>query len=203
MKQSLLTVGAVLALFVGPGVGVLCAQDPVQDTRGRADSATVDSSAVSRVSPGGAFFRSMLVPGWGQASVGAYNRAGFYFAVEGISAWMFLKSARTLGTARDNLELLEARLTAELIADGVTEPEDIEDALVELESVDDARGLLESRSQQREDWLAFGIFMLFLGGADAFVAGHLADFPEAIEAGFRVLPQGGVEAGLSIRLPHH
>ena len=202
MKSTLLSLGLALVLLAGSGATGLAAQDPTTP-RAAGDSLVSDSVTTSRVSPGGAFLRSMLVPGWGQASVGAYNRAGFYFAVDAVSALMFLKSARTLGTARENLERLEDRITAELIEEGTTDPQAIEEALAQVEAVEDARGLVDSRGQQREDWLAFGIFMLVVGGADAFVAGHLADFPEPIEAGFRVLPGGGLEAGLSIRLPHH
>ena len=33
------------------------------------------------VSPGGAFLRAVLVPGWGHVSIGANARAGAYFAI--------------------------------------------------------------------------------------------------------------------------
>jgi hypothetical protein len=165
---------------------------------------TVNAPVPSRgASPGGAFLRSVLVPGWGQASVGAYNRAGFYFAVDAMSAWMFLKTRRTLSSAQNILIRMEAEETARLIAAGTTDLQEIATALDEIERVGDARNLVEVRSQQREDWLAFGLFMVLIGGADAFVASHLTNFPDALETGFRVTPDGAFEAGLSVKLPYH
>ena len=58
--------------------------------------------------------------------------------------------------------------------------------------------LVEIRSQQKEDWLAVGLFFLFFGGADAFVAAHLADFPQPLETAIRPLPEMGVELVFSL-----
>jgi len=154
-------------------------------------------------SPAGAFLRSVLIPGWGQSSVGAYNRAGFFFTVDATAAWMFFKTKRTLASAEEVVHLVEASVTAQLVADGTTDPQEIASALDDDEQVMDARDLVSTRSQQREDWLAFGLFMLLIGGADAFVAGHLTDFPDPLTAEFRVTPEGGFEAGFSVKLPYH
>lgn len=168
---------------------------------------TVDSVAAPAAkvfaSPGKAFLRSVLVPGWGQASVGAYNRAGFYFGVEAISGWMFMKTIQTLSSAEEVLSLVEADATVRLIADGTSDLQEIAHALDDDEGVIAARDLVGVRAQQKEDWLAFGLFMLLIGGADAFVSGHLTNFPEALETGFRVTPDGAFEAGLSVKLPYH
>ncbi len=87
------------------------------------------------------------------------------------------------------------------MAQGITDPDSLL-ALVDAdEGVADARDLEEVRSQQFEDWLAFGIFMVFLGGADAFVAAHLADFPEALTTGLQVLPGGRVEVSVGFSPP--
>ena len=45
-----------------------------------------------------------------------------------------------------------------------------------------AEGLVQSREQQFEDWLALGIFTVLLSGADALVSSHLQDFPQVSAA---------------------
>ena len=73
------------------------------------------------------------------------------------------------------------------------------DALAEDPLVQDARSLVSARDQQFEDWLALGIFLAFLGGADAFVSAHLKDFPPPVELGVR--PVGDrIEVGVSVRV---
>jgi hypothetical protein len=44
------------------------------------------------VGPGGALWRSLLVPGWGQAKLGQGMAAGLFLAVEGLSVGMVLKT---------------------------------------------------------------------------------------------------------------
>lgn len=152
-----------------------------------------------RHNAGGAFLRSVLIPGWGQATVGSPDRGGFYFAVESISLWMILKTSRTLGSARAIEAFRRAEAEARVIAAGETDPLEIEQLVDEDEVVVDAAELVAIRSQQKEDWLAFGLFFLFLGGADAFVAAHLADFPQPLEVAIRPLPDMGVEVAFSVR----
>ena len=162
---------------------------------------TQTESRAGGVSPGGAFFRSILLPGWGQAAVGSYGRGGFYFATESAVAWMLFKTGRLRRSARSIVALREGEVGAFHMALGVTDADSLL-ALVDADpSVTDARELEEVRSQQFEDWLAFGVFMLFLSGADAFVAAHLADFPEALSPGIQALPDGGFEASLRITVP--
>jgi hypothetical protein len=60
-----------------------------------------DSSGVSPpVSPMGAFFRSLVLPGWGQVSVDQPGRGAFYFAMEAGSLWMLLKTNAKLNAAK-------------------------------------------------------------------------------------------------------
>ena len=60
-----------------------------------------DSAGVSPpVSPMGAFFRSLVLPGWGQVSVDQPGRGAFYFAMEAGSLWMLLKTNSKLNAAR-------------------------------------------------------------------------------------------------------
>jgi hypothetical protein len=64
-------------------------------------AAGADSSGVSPpVSPMGAFFRSLVLPGWGQVSVDQPGRGAFYFAMEAGSLWMLLKTNAKLNAAR-------------------------------------------------------------------------------------------------------
>lgn len=44
------------------------------------------------ISPGGAFLRSFLIPGWGQARLGRNLTAGIFVAFEGVAATMVWKS---------------------------------------------------------------------------------------------------------------
>ena len=110
-----LLVWAVLASAPAPVV----AQDsvtvaPAPDTTARADTVATgraDSSAIPArpqslaassvadsierkppVGPGGALWRSLLVPGWGQAKLGRGIVAGIFIAVEGVSLGMVLKT---------------------------------------------------------------------------------------------------------------
>jgi len=148
------------------------------------------------ITPRGAFVRSMLVPGWGHAEVGSYVRGGFYFAAQSTTLFMLLKSQSRLVLARERLDLMESVAGARLQASGITDPIALEDAVGRDPRVEDLRALEVARGEQRQDWLALGIFLVFLGGADAFVAAHLADFPVAVE--ITPTPEGGLELGFSL-----
>ncbi|MBW3534198.1 MAG: hypothetical protein KY453_03105 [Gemmatimonadetes bacterium] len=138
--------------------------------------------------PGGAFLRAVLLPGWGHASIGAYTRGGFYFGVETATAFMLVRNARRHGAAQDVRDLREGELRDRLEREGVTDPATIEERLDQDEGLADARQLVDARSQQIEDWAALGIFLVFLSGADAFVSAHLADFPDPVELEAAVVP---------------
>ncbi len=133
--------------------------------------------------------------------MGSYGRGGLYFATESSVAWMLFKTGRLRRSARAIVALREGEVEAFHMALGVTDPDSLLALMDAAPSVTEARELEEVRSQQFEDWLAFGVFMLLLSGADAFVAAHLADFPEALSPGFQALPGGGLEVSLRITLP--
>lgn len=157
--------------------------------------------AFPTVSPGGAFIRSLAVPGWGHAAAGSYTRAGFYFLTSGATYWMLTKTARSLGVAEDRLSLVEQEVEAELRRGGLTNPDSVTVRVEGDERVVGARSLVESRQQQMEDWTAFGIFWLLLNATDAFVSAHLADFPEPVEIDVRPGPPGRpTELRLSVPL---
>ncbi|MBT8462517.1 MAG: hypothetical protein KJO44_08325, partial [Gemmatimonadetes bacterium] len=51
------------------------------------------------VTPMGAFFRSLILPGWGQAAVDQPVRGAFYFTMEAASLWMLFKTQAKLDAA--------------------------------------------------------------------------------------------------------
>ncbi|HEY3280186.1 MAG TPA: hypothetical protein VGJ83_06705 [Gemmatimonadales bacterium] len=52
----------------------------------------VPTDTVHRVRPMGAFWRSLLVPGWGQAATGRHTTGALFVAWEGVTAMMTLKA---------------------------------------------------------------------------------------------------------------
>ncbi|HET6579530.1 MAG TPA: hypothetical protein VFG66_14510 [Gemmatimonadales bacterium] len=81
--------------------GEVAAQDSAAVTA-PADSAgppSADSLAL-RTSPMGAFWRSFLLPGWGQARVGRKLTAGIFVAWEGTTLGMALKTRHELAYLR-------------------------------------------------------------------------------------------------------
>ena len=176
-----------------------------------ADTTMADTSALRNFpSPGGAFLRSVLVPGWGQAAYGAYFRGGIYFGAEAGSWFMLLKTRAKLGEAR-NLERWRVRVARDsalamiaandsLAAHYAERPDELE-AAVRLAVEDDAgvvsiRNLVDARKEQREDWLVLTLFWMLASGIDAFVNAHLSDFPARVNAQPR--PDGGVDLGITL-----
>ena len=62
------------------------------------DSTRADSVPVIRppVSPMGAFWRSLLIPGWGQAKLGRRTAGAFFLAAEGITLGMTISTSSQL-----------------------------------------------------------------------------------------------------------
>lgn len=165
-------------------------------------------SASGFPSPGGAFLRSLIVPGWGQAAYGSYIRGGVYFAAEAGSWFMLLKTIAKLGEAKDmeawSMRMVRDSLLAELAPDPSDPGHDplefeaqVERLIDQHPDVRKARGLVDARKEQREDWIVMVLFWALASGVDAFVNAHLSDFPARIETESR--GDGGVEIG--VRLP--
>ena len=57
------------------------------------------------VTPGGAFLRAVLVPGWGHVSIGANARAGVYFAIESAVAYGIIRTRRRISEVASRSEL--------------------------------------------------------------------------------------------------
>lgn len=163
-------------------------------------------------SPAGAMIRSFLVPGWGQSTYGAYVRGGVFFAAQTGSWFMVIKSMARLGEARDVeariVDVTRDRLTRSFLEDTARgdffaqNPDslarEVERALDEDEDVVAIRSLVESREQQREDWIALVIFFTLASGVDAFVNAHLSDFPGDVRVTPR--PEGGFTVGVHLPL---
>ncbi len=185
-----------VALVGAAHASALAAQQPVAGASQDSAQTVETPESPGRPSAGGAFARSMVIPGWGQAVSGSPGRGAFYFTVQSFSVWMILKTNKTIGSAGDILAMRRLDARERLIADPMVG--DLSAAIDADLGVVSALQLKEIRRQQREDWFAFSVFFLLLGGADAFVAAHLADFPEPLEVAIRPLPDMGAE--LAFRL---
>jgi hypothetical protein len=143
----------------------------------RADTASVDTASADtarvaprpltradslalRTSPMNAFWRSFLLPGWGQAKVGRKLTAGIFIAWEGTTLAMSLKT-------RHELDYL--RRTNSLRA--------------------------EDKRREHEDWLVLLAFNHLFAGLEAYVSGHLTDFPPDLR--LQAVP-GGMGASVAV-----
>jgi hypothetical protein len=187
-------------LIAAVNASALEGQQPPDDPSQNSAEAVEVPDGPGRASPRGAFVRSMLIPGWGQAVSESPGRGAFYFTVQSLGVWMILKTSKTLGSASDILAMRRLDATERLSADPSIGPVDLATAIDADSGVVSALELKEIRRQQREDWLSFGVFFLLLGGADAFVAAHLAGFPDPLEVAIRPLPDMGIEVGFSLPL---
>jgi len=109
---------------------------------------------------------------------------------------MLLKTQARLGSADDLVSTREGLVQRRLEAEGVTDPDELDAGIAADEAVLEAQGLLASRKGQREDWAAFGIFFVLIGGVDAYVSAHLNEFP--VPLGVSPGADGGVELSFSI-----
>ncbi len=153
-----------LPLVLYAGAARLAAQDTsavaAPDTARAAPAATRDTAARS-IGPMGAFWRSFLVPGWGQARLGRKLTAGILIGWEGTTLGMSLKTRH---------ELAYLRRTGSERA--------------------------EDKRREHEDWLVLLAFNHLFAGLEAYVSGHLSDFPADLK--LRAVP-GGV--GGSVMVP--
>ena len=174
---------------------------PADTTRPQASPDT----AGNRLTPRSAFIRSLIIPGWGQAKAGAYKRGGIFFGIQSASWYMLLKTLAKLGDAReieanhvafvtDSLNARAAQDTA--FANQIKDPVKFQEHVDDYEPVEGIRALIESREQQRQDWITYTIFFTLASGVDAYVAAHLSDFPATITT--RPSAGGGLQLQLSI-----
>jgi hypothetical protein len=154
LRRSL--AGLSLLALLGAAPARLAAQD---STAAPAPSAAPDSTA-NRLSPMGAFWRSFLLPGWGQARLGRKLTAGIFIAWEGTTLGMSLKTRHELAYLRRTNS-----------------------------------GRAEDKRREHEDWIVLLAFNHVLAGLEAYVSGHLSDFPGDLQ--LQAVP-GGVGAAVSL-----
>jgi hypothetical protein len=166
-----LRLGRSLVLHVALATVVLTGRVTAQDSSAVAGHADTASAAVPvqrqppdslalRTSPMNAFWRSFLLPGWGQAKLGRKLTAGIFAAWEGTTLGMSLKTRH---------ELAYLRRTNSVRAD--------------------------DKRREHEDWVVLLAFNHVLAGLEAYVSGHLAEFPA--DLGLQAVP-GGLGASLSV-----
>jgi hypothetical protein len=154
LRRSL--AGLSLLALLGAAPARLAAQE---STAAPAPSAAPDSTA-HRLSPMGAFWRSFLLPGWGQARLGRKLTAGIFIAWEGTTLGMSLKTRHELAYLRRTNS-----------------------------------GRAEDKRREHEDWIVLLAFNHVLAGLEAYVSGHLSDFPGDLQ--LQAVP-GGVGAAVSV-----
>lgn len=170
----------VLALAGLGGAAGGAAAQAVPPADSAAARPAVADSLRPLVSPLPAFFRSLLLPGWGQAVLDRKLTGGLFLAWEGVTLGMTLKAHQ---------ELQHIRRT-----------EDTRD----LPAGQRESALLRSKKAEREDWLVLLVFNHLFSGLEAYVSAHLWDFPEDLR--LRALPAGpagrpGVGVSIPLRLP--
>jgi hypothetical protein len=143
---------ALVVLLSAGGAPMLSAQDSAAVAR-------VDSLA-RRVSPMSAFWRSFLVPGWGQAKLGRKLTGGIFVAWEGLTLGMSIKTRH---------ELAYLRRTNSARAD--------------------------DKAGEHQDWIVLLAFNHLFAGLEAYVSGHLTDFPRDLHV--EAVP-GGLGAAVSV-----
>ena len=87
----------VLALVAGAAPGHLGAQQPSPTVPALPVTAGRTDSIRARPAPLNYFFRSLLIPGWGQASLDRKLTGGLFIAFEGLALGMALKANHELG----------------------------------------------------------------------------------------------------------
>ena len=164
--------GAILLLAALVAPSLLYAQraDSARTARGPAATprraALTDSLARRPVSPRGAFLRSVLVPGWGQAKLDRGTAGAIFATVEAVSLAMLLQSRR------------ELRVAEAFARDSVLFDFDVSsNPPRRVYRRNPIAERVQARRQHVEDWAALLVANHLLAGAEAFVAAHLWDVP--------------------------
>jgi hypothetical protein len=140
------------------------------------------------LTPGGAFLRSFLVPGWSQHVLGRPRAGAFFVATEFVSAVMMVDARQRLQTAR--------RWGRDSMVVGWELPAAPGEPPRPIVAPGPLAGRIPPRRQQVEDWTAVLLFNHLLSGADAFVAAHLWELPVQLE-----FSHDGVDAIIGVRIP--
>lgn len=117
------------------------------------------------IRPKTALFRSLLVPGWGQASLDRGTAGATYFALEAGSIAMLIFAKKELAVAK------RAARDSTFLNDSTFGPPPELAARVRV------------RRSQVEDWAALIFFTHLFSAADAFVSAHLWDVRVQVHGG--------------------
>ena len=184
----------LLFVFLFTLPAALAAQAPTPDTA---------TSVVKHVPAKTAFIRSLLVPGWGQFSVHANTRGAVFVALQGTSWYMLVKTLNKLSDAqkvadtyyRTASDSLRAKMAKDTALAHKYDTDAKFAAQVKLDSAYvSANSLVNSRRQQRQDWITYTLFTTLASGVDAYVAAQLADWPATVSA------QPRAEGGMQFRV---
>lgn len=185
------------AMFVALSIGCVCGARAVRAqqtdsarvgiTRPPAEAPRPDSNQTHRdsllragppIRPKTALLRSLLVPGWGQASLGRGTAGAAYFGLEASSIAMLLFAKQELAVAR------RAARDSVFVNDSTLGPPP------------DVGGRVRVRKLQVEDWAALIFFTHLFSAADAFVSAHLWDVRVQVHGESRMRT-----AGISASIP--
>lgn len=127
------------------------------------------------ISPRRAFLSSLILPGYGQASLDRPLGTALFATVEAGALVMLVKSSFDLKVAKQGL------------GDSVIVRYEVDSTTKQPVPAEFAPGpytpeLVRSRQLHREDWLFVLIFNHFIAGIDAFVAAQLWDVPAGVSA---------------------
>lgn len=163
----------LLALIALPAVlPVAGARAQVADSaRVGATARTTDTADTTRparqlgppISPKRALLQSLLIPGWGQASLDRNTAGGLFVALEVTSIAMLVQSKKQLSIAR------------EAARDSVLDP------ATQAFVANPLAARVRPRKRAVEDWTALLIFSHLIAAADAFVAAQLWDVPIQVQ----------------------
>jgi hypothetical protein len=179
------------------------AQDPVLGPDSLPVADTIPDEAPV---PRGAFIRAVLVPGWGHAHIDEPARGAVFFALQGASWYMLMKTASRLENARDVERRLTrlgrdsvyiAMATDTATARRLSSPAAFDDAVASFPGLERTSGLVESRERHRQDWIVYTLVFTFAAAVDAYVTAHLKEFP----ADFTASPAPGGGAVLRLSVP--
>jgi hypothetical protein len=130
------------------------------------------------ISPRRALFQSLLIPGWGQASLERNTAGGLFVALEVTSIAMLVQSKKQLSIAR------------EAAGDSVL------DTSTGMFVANPLAARVRPRKRAVEDWTALLVFSHLIAAADAFVAAHLWDVPIQVQG-----HEGTRSASISTSIP--
>ncbi|HEX6558898.1 MAG TPA: hypothetical protein VF021_05530, partial [Longimicrobiales bacterium] len=147
---------------------------------------------------------------------GAPRRAAVFITLQSASWFMLVKTLNKVSEA-NRLEEKHVQLATPLVTDSLnalmardtawnrrlSDPDTFKTALAigidTTSTVRSARALVNSRNEQRQDWITYTLFLTLASGVDAFVAAHLADFPATVST--RRLSDGAFQLKLTVPVP--